>query len=173
MYRLVFSRLRNLWSAVDQYSSSQPASLAFDPTSVCNLNRFFYSRAPVATVCEKMYSGRHTQEGRRGMCSDTLNPGWEVRGCSVGWMLGTSDVSPFVFIAATTGYMGFLELNKIIFQAGVFWVRRNFLVTKYSAPYDASLNVMQHTGSRRSVLSAVRSSSSKRRLARSNTRRVL
>ena len=40
-----------------------------------------------------------------------------------------------------------------------------------SAPFDAGLNVMLHTASRRSLLSAVRSSS--RRLARSSTRRVL
>ena len=43
------------------------------------------------------------------MCSDTVNPGGEVRGCSVGCLLGMSDVSPFVFIAADTlGYIGFL-----------------------------------------------------------------
>ena len=46
---------------------------------------------------------------------------------------------------------------------------RNFVF----APFDASLNVMPHTASRRSLLSAVRSSSSRRRLARSSTRRVL
>ena len=42
-----------------------------------------------------------------------------------------------------------------------------------SAPFDAGLNVMPHTASRRSLLSAVRSSSSRRRLARSTARRVL
>ena len=46
------------------------------------------------------------------MCSDTLNPGGEVRGCSVGCMLGMSDVSPFVFIAAATRYMGFYKMLK-------------------------------------------------------------
>ena len=35
------------------------------------------------------------------MCSETLKPGGEVRGCCVGCMLGMSDVSPFVFIAAS------------------------------------------------------------------------
>ena len=44
------------------------------------------------------------------MCSDTLSLGGEVRGCSMGCMLGMSDVSPFVFIEAATRYMGFLEL---------------------------------------------------------------
>ena len=42
-----------------------------------------------------------------------------------------------------------------------------------SAPFDAGLNVMPHTASRRSLLSAVRSSSSRRRLARSRARRVV
>ena len=51
------------------------------------------------------------------MCSDTLNPGGEVRGCSVGCILGMPEISPFVFIAAANRYMGFLEL----------WVRRNFV----------------------------------------------
>ena len=36
------SHLRNFVSAVDQYTSSQPASLIFDPTSECNLNKFFF-----------------------------------------------------------------------------------------------------------------------------------
>ena len=42
-----------------------------------------------------------------------------------------------------------------------------------SAPFYAGLNVMPHTASRSSLLSAVRSSSSIRRLARSSKRRVL
>ena len=42
-----------------------------------------------------------------------------------------------------------------------------------SIPFDAGLNVVPHTASRRSLLSAVRSSSSRRRLARSSTRQVL
>ena len=42
-----------------------------------------------------------------------------------------------------------------------------------SPPFDATLNVMPHTASRRFLLFAVRSSSSRRRLARSGTRRVL
>ena len=42
VYRVVCSHLRNLASAVDQYSSSQPTSLIFDPTSECNLNKFFF-----------------------------------------------------------------------------------------------------------------------------------
>ena len=46
------------------------------------------------------------------MCSDTLNPGGDVRGCCVGCILGMSDVSPFVFIAAATGYTGFYKKLK-------------------------------------------------------------
>ena len=42
-----------------------------------------------------------------------------------------------------------------------------------SAPFDAGLNVMPHIASRRSLPSAVRSSSRRRRLARSSARRVL
>ena len=58
------------------------------------------------------------------MCSDTLNPGGEVRGCPVGCMLGMSDVSPFVFIAAATRCMGFLELKKCFFKRGCLGVAK-------------------------------------------------
>ena len=60
------------------------------------------------------------QEERRGMCSDTLNPSGEVRGCCVGCILGMSDVSPFAFIAAVTRYTGFLELKKCFFKRACF-----------------------------------------------------
>ena len=50
------------------------------------------------------------------MCSDTLDPGGEVRGCSVGCILGMTEVSPSVFIAAASRYMGFLELKKCFFK---------------------------------------------------------
>ena len=89
---------------------------------------FRASRAPVATACETAQSGRCTQEGYRGMCSDSLDPGGKVRGCSVGCTLGMPEISPSVFIAAASKYMVFLELKKMLFQAGVFRVRRNFLV---------------------------------------------
>ena len=52
VYRLVRSHLRNSASAVDQYSSSsQPASLIFDPMSECNLNKFFSSFESASRVC--------------------------------------------------------------------------------------------------------------------------
>ena len=120
------------------------------------------------------------QEGRRGMCSDTLTPRGEVRRCCVGCILGMPEISPFVFIAASYQVHGISRPKEMPFQAGVFWVRRIFwcsdwheIVILFSAPFDAGLNVMPHTASRRSLLSAVRSSSSRRRLARSSTRRVL
>ena len=78
------------------------------------------SRAPVAFVREKERSGKRTQEGRRGMCSDTLNPGGEVRGCCVGCILDMPEISPFVFIAEATRYMGFLELTKCFFKRRCF-----------------------------------------------------
>ena len=61
------------------------------------------------------------------MCSDTLDPGGEVQICSVGCILGMSDISRFVFIVAASRYIGFLELKKCFFKRG-FRVRRDFLV---------------------------------------------
>ena len=54
------------------------------------------------------------------MCSDTLDPGGEVRGCSVGCILGMPEISPSVFIAAASRYMEFLELKKCFFKRGCF-----------------------------------------------------
>ena len=42
------------------------------------------------------------------MCSDTLDPGGEVRACSVGLTVGMSDTALFVFIPAAGRSMGFL-----------------------------------------------------------------
>ena len=77
-------------------SSPAQASLIFDhtkPTSTTFL-------APVAITRETDNSGTRTREGYRGMCSDPLDPGGEVHGCSVGCTLGSSDVLPLVFIVA-------------------------------------------------------------------------
>ena len=41
--------------------------------SATSASFFQASRAPVAFAREKENSGRHTQEGRRGMCSDTVS----------------------------------------------------------------------------------------------------
>ena len=54
------------------------------------------------------------------MCSDTLSPGGEVRGCSVGCILGMPEISPFVSIAEASRYMEFLELKKRFFKWGYF-----------------------------------------------------
>ena len=65
------------------------------------------------------------------MCSDTLNPGGEVRGCCVGCILGMPEISPFVFIAASYQLHGISRTKEMLFQAGVFWVRRNFVFFWY------------------------------------------
>ena len=96
--------------------------------SATSTSFFQASRAPVAFAREKEHYGRHPQEGRQGMCSDTLNPGGDVRGCFVGCMLGMFDVSPFVFIAASYQLHGIARTKEMLFQAGLFWVRRVFLV---------------------------------------------
>ena len=74
--RLVCSHLRNV-------ASAQAASLTFDLTSSTSTT-FQASRAPVAIARETEYSGRHTQKGRRGMRSGTLDPGGEVHIYCVG-----------------------------------------------------------------------------------------
>ena len=83
------------------------------PVVVVFSNTIFQdSRAPFANARETEHYGRHTQEGWRGVCSDTLDPGGEVRGCSAGCIPGMPRISPSVFIAAASRYMRFLELKK-------------------------------------------------------------
>ena len=79
-----------------------------------------------------------------------------------------------------TRYKGYLELKKCFFKRACFGcgdfsgvligTKSLFFV---SVPFDAGLKVMPHTASRCSLLSTVRSSGSRRRLARGSTRRVL
>ena len=96
---------------------------------VCfHLKNLASSRAPVAFAREKEHSGRHTQEGRQGMCSDTLNPGGEVRGCCVGCILGMSEIPPYVFIAASYQLHEISRTKETVFQAGMFPVRGIFVV---------------------------------------------
>ena len=59
------------------------------------------------------------------MCSEPLDLGGEVRGCSVGCTLGMSDVLPFGAAAAFDVQKEFPEL-KVCFFRRVFWVRRDF-----------------------------------------------
>ena len=62
------------------------------------------------------------------MRSDTLNPGGEVRGCYVDCILGMPEISPFVSTAASYQLHGVSSTKEMLFPAGVFWVRRFFLV---------------------------------------------
>ena len=62
------------------------------------------------------------------MCSDTLDPGEEVRGCCVGCILDMPEISLFVSIAASYQLHGISRTKEMVFQAGVFGVRRIFLV---------------------------------------------
>ena len=113
--------LRNLASAVDQYSSSRPASLIFDPTSECNLNKFFQaSRAPVAFSREKETP---VDIRKRDVEACVLTPsilaGWcagavwvAYRACQRYHLLCLSQQA--------TSYMGFLELMKRFLKRGCF-----------------------------------------------------
>ena len=58
------------------------------------------------------------------MCFDPLDPGGEVRGCSVGDTLDMSNTSPFRVAAALNVHREFPKLKKMHFEAGVFWVRQ-------------------------------------------------
>ena len=51
------------------------------------------------------------------MCSDPLDPGREVRGCSAGCTLGMSDISPFRVAAALNVHrQGVSKTKKCIFK---------------------------------------------------------
>ena len=52
------------------------------------------------------------------MCSDTLDPGGEVRGCCVGCILGMPEISPFVFIAASYRLHGISRTKEMLFSSG-------------------------------------------------------
>ena len=110
--------------------SSQPKPVSDLRPHKSNFNNFSSSErthraAPVAITRETEHSGRHAQEGCRGMCSDSLDPGGEVRGCSVCCTLGMSDILTLVFIAADRS-IGVSRTKKMHFEADVFWVRRDF-----------------------------------------------
>ena len=86
---------------------------------------FQASRAPVAITCETEHSGRYPQEGCQGMCSDPLDPGEEVRGCSVGCTIAIS-ISHLMLCSRWQVHRECPELKKMLLEAGVFWVRRDF-----------------------------------------------
>ena len=50
------------------------------------------------------------------MCSDTLIPGGEVRGCCVGCILGMPEISPFEFIAASHELHGISRTKEMLFE---------------------------------------------------------
>ena len=52
------------------------------------------------------------------MCSDPVDSGGEVRSYSVGCTIGMWDMAPLVLIITADRYKGFLELKKMLFQAG-------------------------------------------------------
>ena len=108
------------------------------------------------------------------MFSDRVDPGGEVRGCSLGCILGMSDVSPFVWIQLAGPYREFPYMKKC-FGVAVFLMRRDSFMfglaqnrSFVSAPLHEILKAMPHTAHRRSLLSAARSRSSRRHLARSS-----
>ena len=57
------------------------------------------------------------------MCSYTLNPGGEVRGCCVGCMQGMPEILPFVFIAASYQVHGISGAKEMLFQGEMLRVR--------------------------------------------------
>ena len=99
---------------------NQKASLIFAPTRVSSICCFQASKAPDAFARQTEDSGRRTHERYRGVCSAPVDPGGEVRGCSVGRILGMPETSPLVFTVATRRYMGFLELKKCFAKRGCF-----------------------------------------------------
>ena len=54
------------------------------------------------------------------MRSGALDPGGEVRGCSVGSTLGMSEISPFRVAAALDVHREFPELEKCTFKRVCF-----------------------------------------------------
>ena len=114
------------------------------------------------------------------MCSDTLDPGGEVRGCSAGCTIAMSDVSPFVWVQLAGPYRGFPEekncfLMWVCVGCGGIISCSDWHKIVLFFPLHAMhviLKVVPHTAHRRSLLSAARSSSSRRHVARSSTVRV-
>ena len=54
------------------------------------------------------------------MCSDPLDPGGEVRGCSVGGTFSMSDILPLRVASALNVHRGFLEQKTCIFKRVYF-----------------------------------------------------
>ena len=104
------SHMRNLASAVDQYSSSQPTSLIFDPTSECNLNKFFFKlreRQSHLLARKKTPADISKRDAEACVLTPSI-PAGRCVGCCVGCILGMPEISPFVFIAASYQLHGIL-----------------------------------------------------------------
>ena len=78
-------------------------------SSECNLNKFFSSFESASRICSRNRGHRQTY----------VDPSGEVRGCSVGCILGMPEISHFVFIVAASRYMGFLEPKKFFSRGDV------------------------------------------------------
>ena len=104
VYHLLCSHLRNMASSVDQYSSSQSKPVPSSCFRTSNIFSSFESGSRLAFDTE--HSGRRPQEGSGGICFDPFDPGGEVRGCSVGLMVGMPDTALLVFILAAGRAMG-------------------------------------------------------------------
>ena len=110
VFHLVRSHLA-IMTSIYQYSSSQ-LDLILELSNFMNCSSSKSTSRAIAR--EKEHSGRHPQKGCRGMCSDPLDPGGEVRGCSVGCTLGMSDISHFCVTAASNVHREFPELKECI-----------------------------------------------------------
>ena len=81
------------------------------------------------------------------MCSDPLDPGREVRGCSAGCTLGMSDISPFRVAAALDVHREFPELKQCTFKqvcfgcGGISWFFSFYFLRTHTAccKYEAAL----------------------------------
>ena len=111
------SHLRNLASAADQYSSSRPARLIFDPTSECNLNKVLQAlRAPAAFAREKEIPvGILKRDVEACVLTPSILAGWCAGAVWVAYR-ACQRYHHLCLSQQATSYMGFLELEKL-FQA--------------------------------------------------------
>ena len=122
VYRLVCSYLRNLASAVDQNNSSQLASLIFDPTGECNLNKFFFvlRERQLHLLARK---STPVDVRKRDVEACVLTPLIPAGRC-VGALWVACWACPtyhhLCLSQQATRYMGFLEQNTCFYKGGCF-----------------------------------------------------
>ena len=100
-----------------------------------------------------------------------------MRGCSAGCTIAMSDVSPFVWVQLAGPYREFPQIIECFLMwvcvgcGGVLscsdWHKKKFFC--FRSILHVILKVMPHTAHRLSLLSATRSSSIRKHLARSST----